>query len=885
MFNSVCAFQVMQSSQNQEAIYFNPDSDLVKVETSENVSFLKVEYGMDSNLRTQLFPFVSCGVNNCVFFDLSDIITSNNDTLSDSVEFKLDLNGTVKSIYLDNVRPNASFTSSSFDLSTKKISLGFDYSDDVAIDKVELFVKSGNNKNLILNITSQKNYDYVVSSSGTYEFFILVTDRAGYNYETSKSVLVGDLDVPVITTAFLVKNSDGSFDLTLKLSDNTKIDRFEIVQGSLSLKESIGSSSYSKTIRIPYTSGKANLVVYDEVGNKAEKQLSLDVKISNNYYSIYSNERYFKFKSDAESCYLTKVNRDTKSSKFSEDKDVFSVKVSVDEGDKNNIEFYCEKQGFRQNFQREFVYDTKSPSDSKLSIEKDEDGYLVLKWTESKDDVSEVDYALYRDRDKIYSGGKLEYVDKKVAYPDKYTYYLKISDEAGNDVKSNEVSEVPNKVKVDLQFDSNLPINVENKNYVFSFFTETGVDVTLKLENGGKVISEKTFKSTSENIKVNLELMKGKNIITVNVKDSLGITEMQSYEVIYNEVILSAVDNTQNSDIKVSNEVKPGVVEAPAIKPENVSLAVTETETEINQYSNWLWFVIIIFGFGYFIWFFVINEDYLRIKDRYRAHKNRSQLKSNRGKRKFDPHFFALKRDKDNVLIKDFDRIQKSRIAKQEETRREEMKRKMQEEKVKGRTEFERQKLAELARRNKEEVSIPFTERFKQKRRVQKLKKEVDYDQELETSLKEKEKTVEKAGFFSRVFSGKNEVKKPKTEFDNYIERSRNNSGWNSSSDYVAKPVPVVPVEKPKEDLTNLESSKKDELPVKKSFFSRNNVEPVEKKSEPVAVEEALVVRRSPEQERKMHLDDYLNNIVKGKKKKTFYFAEKSVESDLRSRK
>jgi len=778
-------------------------------------------------------------------------------------------------VYLDLENPKLNLTSSTVDTVNKKIKFDYTHSDDKGISSFKLYEKSGSSENFIANLSGD-TYTFLGVSKSVYEFIFRLEDLSGNVEEVSKVINVGDIDKPTIKEVFLIKNEDDSFELSLELGDNSGLDRYEIVQKTTVLKEDISGTSYSKKIKIPFTDEKITLNVYDNKENVVSKGLDLDTKISNSYPSKFSDSKYFKLSSNAELCRLSKVDGSTQSDKFDKDDDEFKVRVDANKNEEIEIKFYCERDGFREYFERDFFYDNEQPTESELRIVTTEDGSLKLTWIKAEDEQSEVDYILYKDDKKIYSGSMLEYTDSKVTYPNTYEYYLKVEDEAGNSVKTDKVSEVPKKVKITFELDDNFKYEVKDSDFDFVFETEENVDVLLRVEHNTKEISKKEFKTTSEKINVNLDLNKGKNIIYLDLKDKFGNKNSQEFYVIYEEEILASPVVKKEPVIEPPKEEVKAVVENPN-KTEQTENNLVTTKVEVEyQNSNWIWFIIIVLAFVYFIWYFVINEDALKLKDRAQSKKNRTALDK---KKKYDLGNFGLKRSKDNVLSKDFDRIKKERILKQDQKKKEEQRNKKLSEKENTRTELEKKKLDDLAKSKKQEVVIPFSQRVKAKRRVNEIKNEISYEEELESSKLNPASVKSKKNIFGK---NKKEVKEP-SEMDMYLQKKGNSKGWNSTRDYIDKPIveekKVEEEIKEKESLVDLQSKKEKEVAEvkneKKGFFSKfkKSTDNIQNVSE----------SKIEKEDKKEHLDDYLSNIINKKKnkRKSFYFAEKSVDKDL----
>lgn len=818
LISSTFAFDILGSN-NLNKTYFTLADSTVKVQTTNNVSNYSVSYVNGNVTKISNYNLISCNnTSKCSSFLISDFL-SNNGLVLANTNLTITLNNVSKNIYLDIVKPDFTFISSNVVESTMKVDLVFSYSDNYGVSKIDLYKKEGLNSVFVKTLTGLNNYSLDIISAGLLELEFKVYDLAGNYNVFAQNINIPDLTKPKILSSKLTLQ-EGKYQLYFTLSDEN-LSRYEISQGSLKLSGDISGTSYANTVNLPFDSGSIEFRVYDGIGNVGIKTISLTSPFTNTYGGKYSNLKTFKFTSNANSCKLISIGSSSDSRDFVKSENIFSIDLSITSVMNYPVKFYCENSDFKEVLSYDFYYDVNKPSNSTLEIEKLDDGDLKLSWGEATDTESDVRYVLYEGGDEIYSGTKLKYTDSNVKYPKTYTYELKILDDAGNFVISNEVSEVPK--KVNIEFISNLLKEQTVQKNVFNLEFETDIDskVLIIVKNNLKELFKKEVLTDSNNkIYESINLSKGVNEVIVKVSDNFDNVKEESFFVTYSPIVLAEPEKT----IVQQLEEKPTVI-TPVFVPEPTvyeEFADSGVE-EVSSPYFWLWFILWFVLFGLFIYFIFFRKELIL------------GLIKNSSKRRSDGLGFSVGRRKDVLLGRNLSSIKQKRIERQNEREMERRRNEVQKQRMVHRSEIERKKHEDLSRPRT--TALSFGARKRLKKNYNKLMKSHELRDEI---LKTKSKGRDVITYIKDLFKKKTSGIEKEDSISQYLASKVGNKSWKSSADYV----------------------KKDEVKV------------VEK----VPVKEEIVEKSIPQNFNKVSLDDYLS---KRTKKKRFLFAEKQVESDI----
>lgn len=799
LISSAFAFDITDSNDVAKT-YFSLNDFQVKVTSNIVFDNFSVYYTLINNSNVETYNFDTCGSKVCKTFSLASLIQNTNQTFVGSKIFTINVGSENRTVYLDLEKPSFNLTKKTLNTSLKKLFLEFNYSDNSnQIDKIELIKLSGNTQTIIANLTKLNEYTYNLNSSGNLSFKVRILDISGNEYTTAFSVLVPDFFEPTLSIPFL-QYKDEKYKLYFSAED-TNLSKYEIVQDDLSLSKNItGNTKYSGEVDLPFTTGSIVLKVFDVDGNYVSKTITLDldqVKSSINY--AYTNEKLVSVNAPfANVCNLVSVDGNSEAKQFSTmSNHNFQTSVGISDTNKDyTIEYHCENDNYRVYFSNEFTYDTKAPENVEVELEKTNNGEISASWSQSKDDLSQtLTYKLFRDGDKIYEGENLDFLDDEVIFPNEYSYYVQIFDQAGNYVTSSEKSIVPKKVGIKLQTNLAESQVFQTSNYNFKIDTEKGANVLVKvIDNKGNEIYSNSFASLNgETINVPINFNSGLNEVRVKTTDEFGTIRDDIFYVTYDAPVVAQIPKV------VETIVEPVVEE---IVPEKDSIWT----------SLWLLVPVIIVLVVLFYLFFVYKSEPEIRHGRYTTKKTKTSFLDYVG------------RSKDSILTRDLYRIKKNRIKRQEERKRIEEKNRLREENEssRGSSRFNAMKMRDLAKSS--QIRIPFDVRDKSKKRSTRIRREVGSSPTIERPTREKKE------FFS------SEDKKKDDPFSSYLRRIKSTPTWGSRDEYNASQIEKKRIQ--------------DEIQRKEEEHAR--VAEVKMKSEKDGTRD----RRN--NEAKLNLDDYL---------------------------
>lgn len=871
--NSVYSFDITDSSGNEKS-YFSLNNPSILVKTSENLTNFTLTYTLSQEIIKEV-NLVPCDINYCADVSLLNLIVEQNSSVPEFITFVVNINNQSKEVYLDSKLPEVQFLNSSLNSSLKILTLNFNYSDNSnKIAKIDLYEEINAQNVFLKEVSNLSSYDYVVSSIGNKIFVLKATDFAGNVKETRQIFAVEDIFNPQISS-YIITKKDDKISFNFKIIDD-HVQKYEISQNNLTLSEYVSGSSIEKTIVLPFNSGNVLFKVYDQNSNTESKTLNLDSTINYKQEAKYSNKKLIEITSNANECTLTKFDSKDVNSKFEKSSNKFSISIYADSVKNYEFEFYCDLNNYREYFKSELYFDNIAPTKPELNLTRTNDGNIEVSWTAGIDNQSGVIFNVFKDSKKIYSGSKSTYLDKEVEYPISYDYYVEAVDEAKNFAKSNEISEVPKKVKIKNEINLKKDQVINYSNFTLNLITDENTNISLFVKNGKTILFEKSlFNFTANSFSQDIMLEEGINEFQLTISDEFGNILKQTYFVTYqipvvlNEVVQQEVISEKNSSlykITIAENITDILVPEKAQEfATNVvsnlsSVFIAENKVEEEKVLSYtkvgLFFLFVIFAV--LIWHYLFNEDKLRqgIKD-LRYLKEKDTL-----------NFF---RSKDKNLNSSLENIRKEREQKQHIKQIEEEKNKK--EVTKERNEYQSQKFSDISKRDRISDRM-FSEDKRKINAIEKRPKPVEqipvqkeqeeFIDETELMKRHQEKLEKKSSFFDWF---KAEEKK-NDELLNYLNKEKTKKSWNSKTDFVFKE-PVKEVVKKEEPKDNLSLDKANSSEIKTTKVE----EKIESKPEPV---------KNNQIDKKHMLDDYLGKAIS---KRRSFFAEREVNKDIFKRK
>jgi hypothetical protein len=878
-FSLIFGFEILDNSGNSQS-YFSLNDYQVSLKSLQNESPLTIMVlGDNSTLRS--YDFISCSVEYCYDFSLIDYMTSVSLVLN-STEFVVSAAGTSKSIFFDSVKPTFNLQNSIIDSQNKLLKLYFTFSDDFNVDFVEVFeVKSGNVQSF--GQLSSNSYDFALTYQGNITLRFKVTDGAG-NFDTfSFDFEVLDLFAPEISDVFVIKN-DNVFNLKFSATDSN-LQKYEIVQNELKLTGDLSGKSIFENINLPFSSGSVVLTLFDSLGNYKSQTISLGSSFDIDVKNIFSNEDEFIFDSDASSCRMISIDSKIYTENFLEDNEEFSVDLDLSSQGDYELTFSCEDSNYKETFVRDFYYDTKNPSDVFLSFSATSSGFLKLSWTESVDLISDVNYELFKDGKKIYSGSRESFIDEDVLFSNFYEYYLEVSDEARNSIESNLVLGSPNKIFVELSSSISGDIEVSAPVYSFDVDSEDGAETSVSVKNLGNEFFSKVLLSSENHI--SLTLVAGVNEVIISSVDEFSNKNILRYFITYNKPI-PIVKKFESGVVSVSKKSTVLDISGSAIRNEiyeSNSKDVIISETGVESSFGLVWFVSLLIILLFFAYILVFNRSKLTgyLVNIISTIVNRdSKKKLSDGSLDIHGH----KRHTDAVLHKHIGRVKAERIQKHKKKVIAEGKARIDSMKPKRElSKIEKLKFGDLNSRNRFDFNIShksLSDNYKMKpdsTNIEPIKEEVFKE---ETPIKDKRmelKLKKKPGLFG--FFRNHKVEPTQEELENhkflgYIGKQRNSQSWDKIDFYKQSHYDKIATKK-LEALKLIEEQRRMELQSNQLEIDEQN----KKLAKKLKVESEKQEFKDNRKIARATMDDYLS---KKSKKRSFWFAEKAVNTDIKSR-
>ncbi|MCA9496052.1 MAG: hypothetical protein KC589_03855 [Nanoarchaeota archaeon] len=854
IFAFLLSFQIcfsfdLLNSKGEGQNYFSPGEPLVFVKTSNNYTNYSVKYILPGENISQVYNLTSCGDNFCGDFSLLDLINTENGSFSGSNSFNIILGNEEQTIYFDFKKPDFELLNWSFDKINKKLNFNFTYSDNfLKIKYLNFYIKNSSNLVFISNLNNMSKYSYNIENEGELELVFKIEDLAGNINEIEKNIFIDDFFNPKIINAKLILQN-GNYQLEFEIKDKN-LSRYEINQGSTLLSENIQGTSLYKKVNLPFNSGIINFKVLDGKLNQINKTFDLSSKIKNNYKSKYSSQKNFEFESSADFCILTKINGENIDKNFSKNTNKFNVELNINSEKTYILNYYCEDPSIREYFESEFIFDNTKPSPLELFAEKTDDGDIDLRWTQSSDSNTDIIYTLFRNGGDVYSGLKLDFSDTKVSYPKNYTYYVRVSDLAGNSLDSNEITLIPNKIYVELETNLDTESTVLFSNYEFELKTDPGSKVDIKVKNGGNIIYSNNLNNVAHISNINVNLSKGINEILITITDEFSNQRSQAFFINANPPEVLTKENVIE-EVTVPEEIPEKIVEDSIEAP---PIETTFVPIEEPSSSFWLWAIFWLVLLALFIWIIIFNEEKLKMHMSKITKSEKSHYR----------------RRNDIILKKNISFVKKERAIKLKH-------KKQQAENFKNKKElgkYDKEKLDDLSykRQNLNSVFSSNLSNGNKKNNyiLRKTKPSLKNSKSSVGDLRENLKLI-----FMNIFKPKKEEKHD--EFSNYLQKKHGERSWKTAKDYVQKPQIVEEPQPEKFQTPNDKENKNEKIDI----FAPKKVSPkndlIKKPLETHKSNEKRQSRHFPGD--KLSLDDYLS---KRKKKRIFYFAEKDVERDLR---
>jgi hypothetical protein len=827
--------------------YVSLDAPELTLSHPSNSSNVTLSYLINSNQYTIPLVLSPCENIFCTTINVQDYKENTNGSITYPDTFTFTVESETKTITLDVEKPQITVTNTSINATTKKAKIMYSISDNSNIlKKADLYLVSGTTKTFLASVLNTSNYEIDITSSQNYTLEFDLEDQAQNTKQTQYSFEVQDIFEPMLLSYLLIENGN-SKSLQFTITDDTQLESYTISQGTIDITETISGSSLTKTISLPFQSGEITFSVKDKQNNSATKTISLSGEVSISSFKKYISKQTISFTSNADSCVLTNLNGVSKSTAFTKSSSSFTVDISVDHFKEIPVTFYCDKAGYRKYFTQIIYYDNQAPQEISLHASANDEGEIMLEWNQAQDGQTSVEYSLYRNGDKIYEGSKTSYQDDDVQWPTTYTYVVKVKDLAGNTQESEEVNIQPKKISVSLISSLQKETSTKESTYPVTIYSEKDATVTVTVTNNGKEVFSSTDVFTSDKKQYTLPLEKGANKIEIISKDSFGNENKQVRYITYTPELLLEPQTTTTTPVESIKETSS--IQEPQIETIQNTSVLEQTQEESNNYISF--FLVLLVILSLLVWFVLTYEDLLR--STYHRKK----------------HEYYKSRKQDMILGSSLQKVKKEREKKLQEKKEKEKRN----QKKRPISEYELQKLKDIQERR--EIKIPLATRLKSKKTARIAKKQTEYSQTLEKIKKE----TKQEGLFQKLFK---KTEEKKDDFIEYITKKKSEPSWDSTLSYRKSHIDELK-RKEEERIAKIEQEKKqaEQETLRQQEEERKLQEKIRKEQEdleramtPTSGEEYRNKRKS----KKLDLDEYL----KKKSKKSWFFAERNVEKKLK---
>ncbi len=833
--NFAYSFEVY-NLEGEKQIYFNIANSEIIVKNKENFTNLNILYSIGNTSYSNFYNSTLCpDLSFCANIKLSELFLIDNNSFTGSKEFLLKLGNIEKLIYIDIENPFLKLNNYSINYDDSKLILNISTSDNIGIKEILVYEMDALNFKFIENLTSFENdlYFFKINRSGEYKLKFIVKDYANNIFEKEFIFLIKDFFKPKINQINIIDKYGEKF-LFFDLEDDIILNTYSIKKDNLTMSYDIFQKRIEKEEKLPFNKGKFLFSARDNSSNEVFQDLDLDFEFKNTIINDYSNNKEFKIKSNADTCVLIAIDDIKKNISFQKSNDLFYIQLDIKNSKIYSIEYKCSKSFYTKYFKSNFTYDNIPPSLELFDFQINSNEQIRIFWDKASDNFEgELNFILYKNSKKINSAYRNDFIDNDIYFPNTYSYYLIVEDMAGNTFKSKTLEYSPKKIKIDFKEISSKINSLNTEVFLLEFESESNLEVLISIQNNNSIISEEIFFTGSErNFKKNLKLKEGNNLIFVSLKDTYGNIREEIFErnlYFTNNDIIEEIVLEENLEKFETNSSK--ILESSIISPKID-----------NEKTNSLFFWVLLILLIFFI-LTIINLNKIQFSNAIRKIKRKKQVG------------FEKKRKEDLILKKTLISVKKERIEKQKKKIEEKLKK----ENTREIYPVEAQKLKEIS--FKKNSPIDFTSKQNKKFENKNFKRlDVLKKSNLNSSIKKNDED--------------------KFGFKNYLNKVKSAPVWSSTKEYREKYLQekeILKKEKEEEKLKKQEEQKK----LKELKVEENRIKDSEKENQEKRLDNRLSKDKEKRNNLKSSLDDYLNQR---KKKKTFYFAEKELEKDLKKR-
>ena len=452
---------------------YNEDLEIKEAFSLQNLDFyissstndsVELSYDMVSTNSSELteevvktlYP-ITCNVEGlqsyCVKDSFKNYMQLENTTFSSSQIFVFKQLGNVKEVSIDFIAPTIT-TFFEFDEDLKQIEFEVNVSDDLDFGvetEVEIFTVLNDEKLYVYNLTTSKEEisdSFEVEQGGEYELYVTAKDYSGNWAENEDNFGVEDEFGPIVSNIEVQEDKEGNIEISFDIEDESDIYSWQFNSQTKIFGEIFDENKSKQFVKTEYVFDKktVTIITRDVLGNEEKMSYTLPSSISISASDKIGDTLKITAKG-ADSCeIISGISKDdlTKSG------DVFSLDVKESSQGEYDVIVECENEKMSKEAVVSFEIDRTPPEIEAFNAIARDDGFIELEF-EYEEDVEEILVFRNEKRIKTLDNGNKKFVDKNVDFPNPYDYYIELTDEAGNEGKSEVMTVVPK--KVDILFD------------------------------------------------------------------------------------------------------------------------------------------------------------------------------------------------------------------------------------------------------------------------------------------------------------------------------------------------------------------------------------------------------------------------------------------------
>ncbi|MFP4401930.1 MAG: hypothetical protein ACLFPL_01755 [Candidatus Nanoarchaeia archaeon] len=458
------SFQIFNEDfENQEYFSLSNLDYIIATNNSNNVS---LTYTIDNTTFTQSFVPQNCTITQiesqyCVQDTLNNYIQSTNTSFMSAVSFDFSQNNDtndIQTIYIDFISPSIQLNYSIHSKS-KQLLIDVNSTDNLYVDSSSLKVlyeSQNSSQNVEFSQTyntSTFNASLPLSKTGNYTIEVLSRDRAGNEKLVTRHIRVEDIFAPQIENFTIKRSYQDTYSTNFTITDMSGIKRWRMFIGNIEHAQTYTNNQTQDTIiqQLNTMPDQIRFEVEDIFNNTQEYNFS-NFEMPTIESEEYISDELIVTSPQATSCML-KSGFNTNNREFERtNSDNFVLDISSNNIGDNTYTIIVECLNNNSISQEEFevVVDTTPPSITRFDVEADENGHIKILY-KADSDTTRLNLLKNSQTIRLDESGST-YVDEDVEYQEEYEYELEAIDRAGNRQISKLFELSPRKVTISFDY-------------------------------------------------------------------------------------------------------------------------------------------------------------------------------------------------------------------------------------------------------------------------------------------------------------------------------------------------------------------------------------------------------------------------------------------------